>query len=74
MLQNFQERFPDPKSMVDELHKMGFKAIWMLDPGIKREEGYFIYDSGTKNDVWVQNVDGEPYVGKIFPSIKFWCR
>ncbi|KAK6129903.1 hypothetical protein DH2020_036374 [Rehmannia glutinosa] len=44
-----QERFPDPKSLVDDLHQNGFKAIWMLNPGIKKEEGYFVYDSG---DVW----------------------
>ena len=37
----------------------------MLDPGIKREEGYFVYDSGSKNDVWVQKVDGTPFVGKF---------
>ncbi|CAL5436010.1 unnamed protein product [Camellia sinensis] len=44
-----QERFPDPKSLVKDLRLTGFKAIWMLDPGIKHEEGYFVYDSG---EVW----------------------
>ncbi|KAL7187910.1 hypothetical protein ACSBR1_037870 [Camellia fascicularis] len=43
-----QERFPDPKSLVKDLHLTGFKAIWMLDPGIKHEEGYFVYDSGSE--------------------------
>jgi alpha-glucosidase (family GH31 glycosyl hydrolase) len=36
----FQDRFPDPKSLVNDLHQNGFKAIWMLDPGIKNEGGY----------------------------------
>ncbi|CAL5440969.1 unnamed protein product [Camellia sinensis] len=44
-----QERFPDPKSLVKDLRLTGFKAIWMLHPGIKHEEGYFVYDSG---EVW----------------------
>ncbi|KAK9169920.1 hypothetical protein Syun_002060 [Stephania yunnanensis] len=35
----------------------------MLDPRIKHEEGYFVYDSGSKEDVWIQNVDGKPFVG-----------
>lgn len=48
-----------------DLHSSGFKAIWMLDPGIKQEEGYFVYDSGSKNDVWVQKADGTPFVGKF---------
>lgn len=63
-----KERFRDPKSLVTDLHYNGFKAIWMLDPGIKQEEGYFIYDSGSKNDVWVQKADGTPYVGEVWPG------
>jgi alpha-glucosidase (family GH31 glycosyl hydrolase) len=58
-----QNRFPDPKSMVEDLHSIGCKAIWMLDPGIKEEEGYFVYESGSKNDVWIQKADGSPFVG-----------
>ncbi|KAK9162420.1 hypothetical protein Syun_003322 [Stephania yunnanensis] len=56
------DRFPNPKALVNELHLNGFKAIWMFDPGIKHEEGYFVYDSGSKEDVWIQNVDGKPFV------------
>ena len=26
--------FPDPKGLNRDLHAMGFKAVWMLDPGI----------------------------------------
>lgn len=63
-----KERFPDPKSMVNDLHANGFKAIWMLDPGIKREEGYFVYDSGSQSDVWIQKADGKPFVGGVWPG------
>ena len=59
-----QEQFPDPKCLVDNLHQNGFKAIWMLDPGIKFEKGYFVYDSGSEKDIWVQTADGKPFVGK----------
>ncbi|KAG9454369.1 hypothetical protein H6P81_007273 [Aristolochia fimbriata] len=63
-----RERFPDPKSLVTDLSNDGFKAIWMLDPGIKCEEGYFVYDSGKENDVWIQQADGRPYVGEVWPG------
>ncbi|KAL6544174.1 hypothetical protein OROGR_010671 [Orobanche gracilis] len=63
-----QERFPDPKSLVDDLHQDGFKAIWMLDPGIKKQEGYFVYDSGCKSDIWIQTADGKPFVGDVWPG------
>ncbi|OAY72905.1 Alpha-glucosidase 2 [Ananas comosus] len=62
------ERFPSPKSMVNDLHKIGCQAIWMLDPGIKYEEGYFVFDSGSKNDVWIQKADGKPFVGDVWPG------
>ncbi|XP_031482012.1 uncharacterized protein LOC116252095 [Nymphaea colorata] len=63
-----QERFADPKSLVDKLHTSGFKAIWILDPGIKCEEGYSVYDSGCENDVWVLQADGKPFVGEVWPG------
>ncbi|XP_057997223.1 uncharacterized protein LOC110646260 isoform X2 [Hevea brasiliensis] len=63
-----QERFPDPQSLVKDLHDIGFKAIWMLDPGIKCEEGYFVYDGGSKSDVWIQRADGRPFIGKVWPG------
>ncbi|XP_058189003.1 uncharacterized protein LOC131306639 isoform X1 [Rhododendron vialii] len=63
-----QERFPNPKSLVEDLHLTGFKAIWMLDPGIKHEQGYFVYDSGTERDVWIQTRDGKPFVGEVWPG------
>ncbi|CAL5440955.1 unnamed protein product [Camellia sinensis] len=63
-----QEHFPDPKSLVKDLHLTGFKAIWMLDPGIKHEKGYFVYDSGSEKDVWIQTADGKPFVGEVWPG------
>ncbi|GAY56617.1 hypothetical protein CUMW_173290 [Citrus unshiu] len=62
------ECFPDPKSLVADLHLNGFKAIWMLDPGIKHEDGYFVYDSGSKIDVWIQKADGTPFIGEVWPG------
>lgn len=58
-----QEHFPNPKALVKDLHDKGFKAVWMLDPGIKHEEGYFVYDSGSKSDVWIKKADRTPFIG-----------
>ncbi|VAH06888.1 unnamed protein product [Triticum turgidum subsp. durum] len=61
-------RFPDPKSMADDLHSIGCKSIWMLDPGIKKEKGYFVYDSGSETDVWIKKADGSPFIGEVWPG------
>ncbi|XP_018676204.2 uncharacterized protein LOC103970541 isoform X3 [Musa acuminata AAA Group] len=63
-----KERFSDPKSMVNDLHASGFNAIWMLDPGIKSEEGYFVYESGSENDAWIKKANGKPFVGEVWPG------
>ncbi|KAL5794648.1 hypothetical protein ACOSP7_003242 [Xanthoceras sorbifolium] len=63
-----KERFPNPKALVKDLQHKGFKAVWMLDPGIKHEEGYFVYDSGSKSDVWIKNAHGTPFIGEVWPG------
>lgn len=60
--------FPDPAAVNDFLHQNQFKSIWMIDPGVKKDPGYSIYESGNRNDVWVKGSDGQPYVGKVWPG------
>ncbi|MBN1599279.1 MAG: DUF5110 domain-containing protein [Bacteroidales bacterium] len=62
------ERFPNPSETNDYLHSQGFKSVWMIDPGVKKEEGYTVYDSGTENDVWVKDANGDVYVGPVWPG------
>ncbi|XP_062120596.1 uncharacterized protein LOC133834845 isoform X2 [Humulus lupulus] len=59
---------PNPNYLAKDLHDNGFKAIRMLDPGIKQEDGYAIYDSGSKDDVWVKKSDGSPFIGEVWPG------
>jgi alpha-glucosidase len=61
-------QFPDPRSTNEYLHAMGFKSVWMIDPGVKYDPGYFVYDSGTKADVWVRNASGNPFIGPVWPG------
>jgi alpha-glucosidase len=63
-----QSQFPDPKGLNDDLHGWGFKTVWMIDPGIKAEKGYFVYDQGTAADAWVQKPDGSVYNGDVWPG------
>ncbi|KAF4400709.1 hypothetical protein G4B88_001264 [Cannabis sativa] len=65
---SLKERFPDPNSLVKDIHDNGFKAIWMLDPGIKQEDGYSVYESGSKDDVWIKKQDGSPFIGEVWPG------
>lgn len=39
-----------------------------LQPGIKVEPGYAPYDEGIKEDVFMRGVDGQPYLGWVWPG------
>ena len=62
------KKFPDPKDVNDHLHSKGFKSVWMIDPGIAKQKGYSVYDSGTEKDVWVKDSKGKDYVGAVWPG------
>eukprot|EP00850_Spirogloea_muscicola_P019887 SM000201S05943 [mRNA] locus=s201:234922:241590:- [translate_table: standard] len=63
-----QKKFPDPEGLAADLHTQGFKAVWMIDPGIARDEGYSVFRQGTEQDVWVQRANGQPFVGNVWPG------
>ncbi|KAG0617198.1 hypothetical protein M758_5G172100 [Ceratodon purpureus] len=63
-----KDAFPDAKALSNQLHSIGFKGIWMLDPGIKVEDNYEVYESGNEADVWVQSQSGKPYIGECWPG------
>ncbi|WP_232336608.1 TIM-barrel domain-containing protein [Mucilaginibacter aquatilis] len=63
-----KKNFPDPANLNKDLHTKGFKAIYMIDPGVKVDTGYAVYKSGSANDVWVKQPDGREYHGKVWPG------
>ncbi|MBX3375570.1 MAG: DUF5110 domain-containing protein [Phycisphaeraceae bacterium] len=63
------QHFPDPRRLNGDLHGQGFHTVWMIDPGIKAEPGYFVYDQGTALDAWVKRADGSVYQGEVWPGM-----
>lgn len=62
------QEFPDPKALNTYLHDRGFHSVWMIDPGVKAEPGYRVYDSGTAANVWVQDAFGGTFHGPVWPG------
>lgn len=63
------EQFPDPKGLNQWLDSKGFSNVWMIDPGVKDEDGYFVADSGDAHDAWVRDKDGNVYNGNVWPGV-----
>ncbi len=65
-----KKHFPDPTKLNADLHAKGFHTVWMIDPGIKAEKGYFVYDQGEAKDAWVKKPDGKTtYLGEVWPGM-----
>lgn len=63
-----KDEFPDPKGLNGYLHDKGFHTVWMIDPGVKVDPSYSVYESGTAEDVWVRNPEGYPFHGNVWPG------
>jgi alpha-glucosidase len=61
--------FPDPKAMVDDLHRMGFRVVAIVDPGILAQVGNPVFDDGLARDVFLRNGAGDLLTGKVWPGV-----
>jgi alpha-glucosidase len=63
-----KENFPEPKRMIDELEAEGFKTIVIIDPGIKIDEDYWVYNEGIEGGYFCRRMDGTFMKGKVWPG------
>lgn len=67
-----ESKFPDPTRMIDELKADGFQTVVMIDPGIKVDPGYWVYEEGMDRDAFCRRSDGPHMVGKVWPGDCVW--
>ncbi|WP_372367860.1 glycoside hydrolase family 31 protein [Candidatus Uabimicrobium sp. HlEnr_7] len=65
-------RFPNPKKMTDELQQMNIRTVTIVDPGVKKEPGYEVYESGHKEGMYIKNRRDEEFVGEVWPAPAVW--
>lgn len=61
-------KFDNPKEILNELKNMGFKVVTIIDPGVKVDKGYKIYDEGLKEGYFATDKDGIVYKNKVWPG------
>lgn len=61
-------KFPDFKEMIAKLKNMGIKIVTIIDPGIKKDRGYKIYDEAIKNGYCLRDKDGLTYINEVWPG------
>lgn len=61
--------FPEPKKMVKELADDGFKTIVIIDPGIKIDKGYWVYNEAFEKGYFCKRADGKLMKGSVWPGL-----
>jgi len=46
----------------------GRVVVPIIDPGVKREPGYAVYDDGRKRGHFCKNIEGNEFVGMVWPG------
>lgn len=63
-----KNKFDNHKQMLKELKNMGFKVVTIIDPGVKVDRGYKIYEEGLANDYYAKDSEGIIYRNKVWPG------
>lgn len=65
-------RFPDVSDMCSRFAEQGVKTVLIVDPGVKQEKGYSVYEAGKAIDAYVHDVRDEDFVGEVWPKPVVW--
>lgn len=62
------DSYTDPHDFVKKLNKMGLHVVTIIDPGVKLDKNYGIYQEGLEKGYFVENSDGTIYVNEVWPG------
>lgn len=60
--------YPNPARLTSALNGMGIKTVAIIDPGIKIDPEYSVYQSGVENGVFCKRMDGPLMNGNVWPG------
>ncbi|MBX7135686.1 MAG: glycoside hydrolase family 31 protein [Fimbriimonadaceae bacterium] len=64
-----EKRFPKGvEAAIKAVSKNGRKVVPIIDPGVKQEKGYRVFDDGKRKGVFCENPQGLPFVGMVWPG------
>lgn len=63
------ERFPDLKGLISDMKADGVELVPIIDPGVKVEAGYEVYEEGIKENYFCTDAEGDPFTGAVWPGL-----
>lgn len=66
------DKFPSPKAMQEKLASKGRKLVTIIDPHIKKDPDYHMYQEISEKGYFIKNIDNNEYEGKCWPEMSCW--
>jgi alpha-glucosidase len=63
-----RQGFPDPQALLGDLRRDGFRIVTIVDPGVKSDPEYWVYQKGMERDVFIRRADGAVFHGYVWPD------
>jgi len=63
-----QKTYRDYAGLIKWLHKKDIAVVTIIDPGVKKDEDYNIYQEGTKLNLFCKTFNGKQYIGYVWPG------
>ena len=63
-----REAFPDLAGLAAEMKAEGIHLVPIIDAGVKKEEGYAVYEEGRDKGYFCKNEDGTDFEGGVWPG------
>ncbi len=63
-----EQKFPDHAGMLERLSAKGFRVVTIIDPGVKHDPGYWVYDEAVEGDLLCRTEGGDTYIGRVWPG------
>lgn len=63
-----KNKFKNHQNMLSNLKDDGFKVVTIIDPGVKVDKGYKIYDEGLENGYFATDKNGIVYTNWVWPG------
>jgi alpha-glucosidase len=65
----FGKRFPNPKELMHIFSESGFRAVAIVDPGVKNDRKFAVLQRGLQRNAFVKTPNGRrDYVGRVWPG------
>lgn len=63
-----EETFPDFEAFVSEMKANHIHLVPIIDAGVKKEEGYDVYEEGHKSGYFCKDENGEDFIVGVWPG------